>query len=113
MMVFLSQFDKSAKEWTAIFTRPHQSAGQIRDIVENSMIARAGSSKVAIIWSLQNLSMDLGHNIFPPGFKVWKNLDVKMWLKLWFYEIGVNFGMSPRTFLILWTFLQDGIFQFG
>ena len=95
MLVILSQFDKSAKEWTAIFTRPHQSAGQIRDIVENSMIARAGSSKVAINWSLQNLSMDLGHNIFPPGFKVWKNLDVNMWV---WQEVGsentaMNFSM--------------------
>ena len=61
------------------FHPPDQSAGQIRDIVENSMIARAGSSKVAINWSLQNLSMDLGQNIFPPRFKVWKNLDVTMW----------------------------------
>ena len=39
MLVILSQFDKSAKERTAIFTRPDQSAGQIRDIVENSVIA--------------------------------------------------------------------------
>ena len=61
------------------FHPPDQSAGQIRDIVENSMIARADSSKVAINWSLQNLSMDLGQNIFPPRFKVWKNLDVTMW----------------------------------
>ena len=52
------------------FHPPDQSAGQSRDIVENSMIAQAGSSKVAINWSLQNLSMDLGQNIFPPGFKV-------------------------------------------
>ena len=93
MLVILSQFDKSAKEWTAIFTRPHQSAGQIRDIVENSMIARAGSSKVAINWSLQNLSMDLGQNIFPLGFKVWENLDVKMWQEVGSENTAMNFGM--------------------
>ena len=73
-----------------IFPRP---AGQIRDIVENSMIARAGSSKVAIIWSLQNLSMDLGQNIFPPRFKVWKNLDVKMWQEVGSESTAMNFSM--------------------
>ena len=70
-----------------------QSAGQIRDIVENSMIARAGSSKVAINWSLQNLSMDLGQNIFPPRFKVWKNLDVKMWQEVGSENTAMNFSM--------------------
>ena len=73
-----------------IFPRP---AGQIRDIVENSMIARAGSSKVAINWSLQNLSMDLGQNIFPPRFKVWKNLDVKMWQEVGSESTAMNFSM--------------------
>ena len=59
------------------FHPPDQSAGQIRDIVENSMIAWAGSSKVAINWSLQNLSMDLGQNIFPLGFKFERTLMSK------------------------------------
>ena len=75
------------------FHPAHQSAGQIRDIVENSMIARAGSSKVAINWSLQNLSMDLGQNIFPPRFKVWENLDVNMWQEVGSENIAMNFSM--------------------
>ena len=75
------------------FHPAHQSAGQIRDIVENSMIARAGSSKVAINWSLQNLSMDLGQNIFPPRFKVWENLDVNMWQEVESENTAMNFSM--------------------
>ena len=75
------------------FHPAHQSAGQIRDIVENSMIARAGSSKVAINWSLQNLSMDLGQNIFPLGFKVWENLDVNMWQEVGSENTAMNFSM--------------------
>ena len=75
------------------FHPAHQSAGQIRDIVENSMIARAGSSKVAINWNLQNLSMDLGQNIFPLGFKVWENLDVNMWQEVGSENTAMNFSM--------------------
>ena len=75
------------------FHPAHQSAGQIRDIVENSMIARAGSSKVAINWSLQNLSMDLGQNIFHLGFKVWENLDVNMWQEVGSENTAMNFSM--------------------
>ena len=75
------------------FHPAHQSAGQIRDIVENSMIARAGSSKVAINWSLQNLSMDLGQNIFPLGFKVWENIDVNMWQEVGSENTAMNFSM--------------------
>ena len=75
------------------FHPPDQSAGQIRDIVENSMIARTGSSKVAINWSLQNLSMDLGQNIVPLGFKVWENLDVKMWQVVGSENTAMHFSM--------------------
>ena len=75
------------------FHPAHQSVGQIRDIVENLMIARAGSSKVAINWSLQNLSMDLGQNIFPLGFKVWENLDVNMWQGVGSENTAMNFSM--------------------